>query len=243
MVYVVNASASRKNNIQLINQREHPFVDLPEGPFLVDTGSPMSFGTTGSLTFAGERHHLKERPGMLGMSISMSTIRKLVSGPCSGLLGMDFLRKHPLRFSLRAGAILAGDAALSERGTDIASATVMGVPMIGIHSRGRDLRAIFDTGAQYGYVMQHDLVDGLAVTGHTSDYNPMLGDISSDSWSLPYQVLDDNGTNIGSIVHETVGFLDAGLLGLIGADAIIGWHLLESVDLLMVPTGGIQVIL
>ena len=227
----------------LYERENHLFVDLPEGPFLVDTGSPMSFGTSSSITFVGQTCALRERAGMLGMSISMSTIRKLVSGPCSGLLGMDFLRKHPLRFSLRTGAILAGDAALSERGTDIASTTVMGVPMIGIHSRGRDLRAIFDTGAQYGYVMQHDLVDGLAVTGHISDYNPMLGDISSDSWSLPYQILDDNGTNIGSIVHETVGFLDAGLLGLIGADAIIGWHLLESVDLLMVPAGGIAVII
>ncbi|MFY8053424.1 MAG: hypothetical protein ACOVP2_12455 [Armatimonadaceae bacterium] len=226
----------------LLYEREnHLFVHLPEGPFLVDTGSPLSFGTTGTITFAGETSPLRERAGMLGMNISMSTIRKLVSGPCSGLLGMDILSKFPLRFSLRADALLVGDAAFSERGTDLASATVMGVPMIGIHSRGRDVRAIFDTGAQYGYVMQHNLVDGLAVTGHISDYNPLLGDISSDSWSLPYQLLDENGAEIGSIVHETVGFLDAGLLGLIGADAIIGWHLLESVDLMMVPAGGIQV--
>jgi len=225
----------------LYERENHLFVDLPEGPFLVDTGSPLSFGTTGTITFAGETSSLRERAGMLGMNISMSTIRKLVSGPCSGLMGMDFLSKYPLRFSLRTGALLVGDAAFSERGTVLASATVMGVPMIGIHSRGSDLRAIFDTGAQYGYVMQRSLVDGLAVMGHISDYNPLLGDISSDSWSLPYQLLDDNGANIGSTVHETVGFLDAGLLGLIGADAIIGWHLLDSVDLMMVPGGGIAV--
>ena len=228
---------------QLYERENHLFVDLPEGSFLVDTGSPMSFGTTGSLTFAGETHRLKERAGMLGMNISMSTIRKLVSGPCSGLVGMDVLSKHPVRFSLRAGALLVGDAATCGPGTAVASATVMGVPMIGIHTRGKDLLAIFDTGAQYGYVMQHALVDGLEVTGQLSDYNPLLGDISSDSWSLPYQLLDDDGTNIGSVLHETVGFLDAGLLGMIGADAIIGWHLLESADLLMAPAGGIQVVL
>ena len=228
---------------RLFESENHLFVQLPEGPFLVDTGSLMSFGTTGSITFAGETSPLHERAGMLGMNISMSTIRKLVTGPCSGLIGMDVLGKHTVRFHLRAGELQIGDDGDdADRGLMLASASVMGVPMIGIHCRGSDLRALFDTGAQYGYVLQRDVVDGLDVAGHITDYNPMLGDISSDSWSLPYQLIDEKGAIMGPLMHETVGFLEAGLLGMIGADAIIGWHVLEGVDLLMVP-GGMSVIL
>jgi hypothetical protein len=42
-------------------------------------------------------------------------------------------------------------------------------------------------------------------------------------------------------MHETVGYLEAGLLSLLNADAIIGWHLLEGVDLVMRPGGGMEV--
>ena len=55
-----------------------------------------------------------------------------------------------------------------------------------------------------------------------------------------------NGEIIGPLMHETVGFLDVGLLGgllgVLGAEAIIGWHLLENVDRLIRPDGGIELI-
>jgi hypothetical protein len=201
----------------------------------------MSFGTTGSISFCDETVPLRERAGMLGMNISMTTIRKLVTGPCSGLLGMDVLGRHTLRFCLRAGALFVGDVEDVNRGTVLASAAAMGVPMIGIHCRGSDLRALFDTGAQYGYALNRDLVNGLDVIGHITDYNPLLGDISSDAWRLPYQLIGDDGQLASPLMHETVGYLEAGLLSLLSADAIIGWHLLEGVDLVMRPGGGMEV--
>jgi hypothetical protein len=225
----------------LFKRENHLFVQLPEGHFLIDTGSPMSFGTTGSISFGDETVPLRERAGMLGMNISMTTIRKLVTGPCSGLLGMDVLGMHTLRFCLRAGALFVGDVEDVNRGTVLASAVAMGVPMIGIHSRGSDLRALFDTGAQYGYALNRDLVNGLDVIGHITDYNPMLGDISSDAWRLPYLLIGDDGQLASALLYETVGYLEAGLLSLMNADAIIGWHLLEGVDLVMRPGGGMEV--
>jgi hypothetical protein len=225
----------------LFERENHLFVQLPEGPFLVDTGSPMSFGTTGSISFGDETVPLRERAGMLGMNISMTTIRKLVTCPCSGLLGMDVLGKHTIRFCLRAGELHIDDVDDANRGTVLASASAMGVPMIGIHSRGTDLRALFDTGAQYGYVLKSELVDGLDVIGNITDYNPMLGDISSDASRLPYQLIGEDGQLASPLMHETVGYLEAGLLSLLNADAIIGWHLLEGVDLVMRPDGGMEV--
>ena len=230
----------------LFERENHLFVELPEGPFLIDTGSPMSFGTVGRITLAGETYTLHQRAGAAGMSFSMSDISKLVTGPCIGLIGMDVLGKHSIRYSYRAGNLHVGESADFERGTVVASGNLMGVPMVGIHSRGANVRALFDTGAQYGYVLKRSLLDGLTSTGYISDYNPMLGDISGDSYSLPYQLIDENGEIIGPLMHETVGFLDAGmlggLLGMLGAEAIIGWHLLENVDLLMRQDGGIELI-
>lgn len=226
----------------LFERENHLFVELPEGPFLIDTGSPMSFGTTGTITFAGETSPLRERAGMLGMNISMSTIQKLVTDPCSGLLGMDVLGKHTFCLALRDGELRTGQLVDMKRGTTLASKMVLGVPLIGIFTRGKSIKAILDTGAQYGYVMNRDLVDGLDTIGNITDYNPLLGDISSDAWRLPYQLISDDGQLIGPEMEETVGFLEAGLLGMLGAEAIIGWHLLENVDLLMRQDGGIELI-
>jgi hypothetical protein len=223
----------------LFERESHLFVELPEGPFLVDTGSPMSFGTTGTITFAGETSPLRER----AMNISMSTIQKLVTGPCSGLLGMDVLGKHTFCLALRAGELRVGQLGDMKRGIRLASKIVLGVPLIGIFTRGKSIQAILDTGAQYGYVLNRDLVDGLDTIGTIKDYNPLLGDISSDAWRLPYQLISDDGQLIGPEIEETVGFLEAGLLGMIGAEANIGWHLLEAVELLIVPDGGMELIL
>jgi hypothetical protein len=231
-----------KSSYLLFERENHLFVQLPEGPFLVDTGSHMSFGATGTITFAGETSPLRERAGMLGMNVSMSTIQKLVTGPCSGLLGMDVLGKRSCCFTLRAGELRVGQVEDMKRGIPLASKTVFGVPLIGIFTRGKSIQAIFDTGAQYGYVLNRDLVDGLDTIGNITDYNPLLGDISSDVWRLPYQLISDDGQMIGPEMEETVGFLEAGLLGMIGAEAIIGWHLLENVDLLFRPDGGIDLI-
>lgn len=230
----------------LFERENHLFVDLPEGPFLVDTGSTMSFGTTCTVTFAGQKYSLHQRAGAAGMSFSMSDINKLVTGPCIGLIGMNVLGQHSIRFSYRDGNLYVGESADVEHGTVVASGSLMGVPMIGIHSREANVRALFDTGAQYGYVLKRSLLDGLTSTGYISDYNPMLSDISGDSYSLLYQLIDENGDIIGPLMNETVGFLDAGmlggLLGMLGAEAIIGWHLLENVDLLMRQDGGIELI-
>jgi hypothetical protein len=62
----------------LFERESHLFVELPEGPFLVDTGTTMSFGTTGTVTFAGEKYCLHQRAGAAGVSFSMSDISKLV---------------------------------------------------------------------------------------------------------------------------------------------------------------------
>ena len=67
--------------------------------------------------------------------------------------------------------------------------------------------------------------------------------MQTNAWRLPYQLISDDGQLIGPVMEETVGFLEAGLLGMLGAEAIIGWHLLEAVDLVIVPDSGMELIL
>ena len=213
------------------------FIELPEGPFLLNSGSPMSFGNTGTITYCGQRRNLPAS----AMGVNMDAVRKLVDGPCNGLLGIDVLGLKPMHCSLRTGQIHIGELPHMKRGIPLACTSVYEIPMIPIQSRGQKAWSFFDTGAKYGYALGLDLVDGLHNEGEIEDYNPLLGDIGGPSWSLPYRLLDENNVSVGPDMEEVVGNLDIGLLRMAGAELIIGWHLLESVDILAIPDIGIEI--
>ncbi len=53
--------------LPLIGAVRHGFVKLPEGRWLIEIGSPRSFGDAGSIGWAGRRRTVARRLGPIGM--------------------------------------------------------------------------------------------------------------------------------------------------------------------------------
>ena len=212
---------------KLIAAEDHVFVELNEGRFLVDTGSPLSFGDVSVATFAGQRHQL---PSSL-MGIDVASLRKLFQGPCSGLLGLDVLGTTNLLFDLRDGELHTGPNAWdsvpqSDRiACDVRA--VAGLPVVRVSICNQPVAAAWDTGAKFGYVADASICEGATSMGEIDDYNPVLGRMHSDSWLVDVDLAPNRAASqtSPSVIRERVGILPpmgSQMLAMAGIEAIIG---------------------
>ena len=91
---------------------------------------------------------------------------------------------------------------------------------IGAHSA----RCLFDTGAQFGYVLMEQLVEGGVPDGRITDFNPIIGAIDSAAWRAEVE--------LGAMrFTERFGLLAgpaASMLKMVGIDALIGCSWLHT---------------
>ena len=211
--------------IPLTYAARHMFIDLPEGRWLVDTGSPSTFGTPGCITWGGRRREVPRSLNAFGMGmmeIGMDQIQPHIDMPIVGLLGADLLNEFDTCWDGPAGLMHLSPA---EPPSDAVTMPMqlprlaMGVPLIQAHMGGRPIVCVLDTGAQYGYVLDEGLVCDAEPQPRIADFNPILGAIDSPSW----RVRVDLGH--GLQVTERVGLLDgmaSMALGMLGVHAVIG---------------------
>jgi hypothetical protein len=96
--------------------------------------------------------------------------------------------------------------------------SLLGCPTLEATIAGRSASAIFDTGAQYGFLLDQDRTQGSVPDGTIEDFNPIVGEIQSAAWRVP--------VTIGSVrFTERCGLLSGiakATLQLAGIDAILG---------------------
>ena len=79
----------------------HIFVQIDGELWLIDTGSPGSFGASGSLVIGDERVALD----ISYNNLAAETLSQFVGVPCVGLLGMDILGRFDLVFDVADGKL------------------------------------------------------------------------------------------------------------------------------------------
>ena len=200
--------------IPLIYCANHMFVDLPEGRWLVDTGSPVTFGTPGHVTWGGVRRSVPQQFG----PVSMEVIQTHVDTPFDGMIGTDLLNAQDSCWDGPAGEFRIGDANVHPEATPIDFESFMGTPVVHARIGAHSARCLFDTGAQYGYVITEQLVEGGTPDGRINDFNPIIGAIESAAWRAEVE--------LGAVrFTERFGLLTgpaAAMLKMVGVDAFIG---------------------
>lgn len=161
----------------------HLLVELPEGVGLVDTGSPVSIGPGGVLSLAGQ--HVALRESLDGLTVAR--LSHDVGADFDFLLGMDALRDRDVDFDLSNGRLELGHDLGAAPGEEIPLEFIGGVPALRVRLGGREVMAVFDTGAPISYAARW-LVEGLQSMDTTEDFHPSCGRFTTPLYPVTWSV-------------------------------------------------------
>ena len=166
--------------LPLIFNHGHLFVQLEENLWLFDTGAPTSFGSSHSLTFAGEQFSLAQSY----FGLTAETLSRFVRVQCCGLLGADILGRFDHIINIGKGLLTLSIAELSHDSQCIFMDEFMGIPVVTAHIGSMDYRMFFDTGAQISYFQGDSLAD-FPPAGSVSDFYPGVGQFQTQTYEVP----------------------------------------------------------
>lgn len=161
----------------------HLVVTMGEHRWLLDTGSPVSFGQATTLELDGQRFTVAEEY----MGLDAAGLSALVGEPLSGLLGTDILSRLDIELDLGAGWLGVSLQPLELRGVETALDEFMGLPILLIESDDGEHRMFFDTGAQISY-FQHNGLGRFRSAGELRDFFPGLGEFHTDTHIVPFRM-------------------------------------------------------
>ncbi len=201
--------------------------------YLLDTGSPQSFGSAGLVEIGGQSMSF---PGSY-MGLDAHALSGLVHSRVDGLLGADVLGRFDLRIDVAGGVVEWSLEEMAPEGDQLPLAFVMGVPVVEVVIGGRTAAMFFDTGAQVSYWQDESLFD-YEPGGDFSDFYPGFGGFDTHTWMAPMR--------FGSVVKNLRCGALPGLLGetlmLAGAEGIVGNEVLADRMAYYLPRRGILVL-
>ena len=166
---VLSVSSENHMNYAIELFDGHVLVALPEGRFLIDTGSPLSFARTGRVSFGGMETDLA--PSLPGLDAD--GLSRLVGKPLDGLLGMDILGRHVVTFGLSELSVDEAEPDLAF--AELETGRIEGIPVVAALANGRTARMFVDSGAKISYLAPERLA-GLPVEETLHDFYPGAGE-------------------------------------------------------------------
>lgn len=209
---------------RLVHLARHMLIDLPEGRFLLDTGSPVTFGSSGTATYGGVPHPIPRSAEVGGAVMSVDSLAGLdldarIGQRLRGVLGMDLIgRATVLWDGPRGRAIVRPDAAMPTDAVRIPVEFRASAPIVGAVIGGRAAACLFASGCAFGFLPDAAFGAGGAAEDPIEHFDPRCGAIRGDSWRIPVEV---QGVRFRErfILHPT---LVERAVAPIGADALLG---------------------
>ncbi|UJR24223.1 hypothetical protein I4U23_027190 [Adineta vaga] len=203
----------------------HVIVQMNDLDYIVDTGSPVSFGRGTFVVINGKRFSLNET-AMGG--ITATSISALSGLKVDGLIGMDILMHFDILFNLNQ--ITFSDTLLAYADTTIKLPiidTVMSIPIITLNIGHKDRRIFFDSGAKLSYLSEDLLVS--EPIGQMEDFYFTIGTYTTNIYKIDVTI----GEKIESL---TFGLLPAALrmmLDISQTKGVIGTELLKKYSIIL----------
>ncbi|MFM7319971.1 MAG: hypothetical protein ACKO5K_00425 [Armatimonadota bacterium] len=161
----------------------HLFLHAADGAWLVDTGSPISIGPAPSVEMAG--HTIPLVPSAHAMDAR--SLSEFVGGPVAGLLGMDFLRHHDVRFDPAGGTATIDPEAVASDGHPIPISLRGHIIVLDANVGGEDTELLMDTGAPLSYWQSGRRTDFPTEVPY-DDFHPLLGRFVTTVHRVPVRV-------------------------------------------------------
>jgi len=203
----------------------HVIVHMNNFNYIVDTGSPFSFGRGNLVIINGKNFPINNTaPG----GITAKSISELSGLDVDGLIGMDILIHFDVQFT--RNRITFSDTPIFHADTAVKLPiieTIMGIPIINLNIKQEDRRIFFDTGAKLSYLSE-DLLVGTPF-GEMEDFYPSIGTYKTNVYKIDV-VID------GKIEPLTFGLLPSSirmLLDMGQTKGIIGTELLNKYSIIL----------
>lgn len=220
----------------------HIVADVDGRTFLVDTGSPLSFGFDGSgaaidaLKMLSPRFRAQPLPGQIMRTIS-SAIHKHVSQEIVGVMGMDVLSQFDSSFSLHRGTMTLSQFQRLRVG-DFALPLELfnGIPLAGpVVIAGRAVRALWDSGAPTSYLAEPSLLDGAEYMCDRNDFHPLSG---TETFRVSVYAVPVELASQGGLVHLPMALLPESVDS--GGQHILGSELLNHFEVSLCLRDGVM---
>lgn len=174
----------------------HIIANIDQFDYLIDTGSPKSFGHKTNVYINGKKFPIGDN-SMTGTTTE--TLCSLSGLKFDGLIGMDILKHFNIQFTQHDVTFSNTSVHYTEPVIKLPIVdTLMTIPIIKLNIGQIDQRIIFDTGAHLSY-LSDDLLVGTSV-GEMEDFYPTIG------------IYKTNVYKIDVVMNEKIETLTFGLL-------------------------------
>ncbi|MBN1335339.1 MAG: VWA domain-containing protein [Deltaproteobacteria bacterium] len=148
----------------------HLFLEVDGDLWMLDTGSPASFGQPGAVRIAGERFPMPDT--LLGLTAA--SLSGFLGVRCVGFLGSDVIGRLDWILDGHRGIARVWSGELDRAGASVRLDTAFALPVVHASVRGKDRRMFLDFGAQVSY-LRPELLDGFPPADTVTDFYPGLG--------------------------------------------------------------------
>ena len=194
-------------------QSGHLLLELANDHWVLDTGSPGSFGSNALQKLAGQPVQVPRS----FMGLNATTLSQMIGAPVAGLLGTDVLNRFDIVLDVGAGLAHFTSEAVPLEGEAVTLSDVMGVPVVQAQVDGRAHAMFFDTGAGVSYFQEEGL-EQYPPLEPAQDFYPGIGPFETPTWRLPVQL---GGTRFLLRTGRLPDLL-AMTLAMAGVDGIVG---------------------
>lgn len=210
-------------------QREHLLIELASGYWILDTGSPTSFGKSAKLELAGQVFGVAQNL----MGLTAGTLSSLSGLDVQGLLGTDILNAFDVLFDLPAERVTLSQSAITLEGVCMPIDMVMGVPTVRVHIKDPETTMFFDTGSSLCYWQDERLTE-YPLYDTRKDFFPGVGEFEVTTYQVPFALNDQPFESICGSLPELLGLP----LSLLGVDGILGNGFMTQRQVAYLPRRG-----
>lgn len=203
----------------------HIIIRMNTFNYIVDTGSPFSFGRGSTIVIGGKTFTINIS-GAMGLTVE--SINSLSGLQVDGLIGMDILKHFDIRFTRNQVTfswtpIHHADAAIKIPIVE----TMLGVPVINLHIDHEDRRMFFDTGAKISYLSDELLVGDPA--GQAEDFYISIGTFTTNIYKIDVSI----GGRVETLTFGSLPSSIRSLTEMGRTKGIIGTELLKKYSLIL----------
>ncbi len=198
---------------KLTLEHGHMLAYLDNTPWIIDTGSPISFGDRPALNLLGRQYPIPQTINGLGIS----QINQLAGLSVTGLIGMDILGQHHSVFDLPSNTWQIHQEGFQLPGNNIPLSFINGIPALNAVVQGQSCHFFLDTGSQIHY-WNNPRLASQPVTGLFDDFYPGFGQFSTDLYPFSFSVGQQNFKSQAGVLPQllAISLQIAGVEGVIG---------------------------